>query len=90
MIEISVHEFKDKLSKYLRLAGEGKPVVITSHKKPVAVLNPITCVGQSNLQALLAAGKVKWNGKRAHLDPHRPVASIKGGSIVDTVLEDRE
>lgn len=90
MMEISVHEFKDKLSKYLRLIGEGNPVVITSHRKPVAVLNPVTCAGQPNLQALLAAGKIKWSGKRAHIDPHRPVASIKGGSIVDTVLEDRE
>lgn len=89
-MEISVHEFKDKLSQYLRLVGEGTPVVITSHKKPVAVVNPITPAGESNLQALIATGKVKWSGTRAHIDPHRPVAAMKGGSIVDTVLEDRE
>jgi prevent-host-death family protein len=90
MMEISVHELKDKLSKYLRLVREGKPVVITSHKKPVAVLNPVTPAEKLDLQALLATGKARWSGRRPHIDPKRPAASIKGGSIVDTVLEDRE
>jgi prevent-host-death family protein len=89
-MNVSVREFKDRLSKYLRLVGEGEPVVITSHNKPVAILNPIARTDKPSLQQLLAAGKLKWSGRRAHIDPHRPVAAIKGKSIAETVLEDRE
>lgn len=89
-MEIPVREFKDKLSKYLRLVVEGERIVITSHRKPVAMLSPVTRTDEPGLQALLASGKVKWSGKRAIIDPRRSIAPIRGQSIVETVLEDRE
>jgi prevent-host-death family protein len=58
-MNVSVREFKDRLSKYLRLVGEGEPVVITSHNKPVAILNPVARTDKPSLQQLLAAGKLK-------------------------------
>ena len=89
-MNVSVREFKDRLSKYLRLVDEGEPVVITSHNKPVAILNPVARTDKPGLQQLLAAGKLKWSGRCAHIDPHRPVAAIEGKSVAETVLEDRE
>lgn len=62
----------------------------SADEKPVDVLNPPYPIGQTDLPSLLATGRVQWNGKRPHIDPHRPVATLRGGSIADTVLEDRE
>ena len=38
MVSVGVHEFRNSLSRYLRLAREGETVVITRRKQPVAVL----------------------------------------------------
>ena len=89
-MEIPVREFKDNLSEYLCIAAEGEPIVITSHRKPVAILNPIPHTDKPGLQQVLTSGKVKWRGTRAVIDPRRPVAPIRGKSIVDTVLDDRK
>src|ERR1700731_262119 len=37
-MKVSVHEFKSRLSLYLRKAGSGEEVVIISHGRPVARL----------------------------------------------------
>ena len=89
-MEVPVRELRDKLSKYLRLVGQGEPVVVTSHRKPIAVLNPVPRLDGPGLQEMIASGTVKWNGKRIRIDPARPAAAIRGHSIADTVLEDRE
>jgi prevent-host-death family protein len=89
-MEVPVRELRDKLSKYLRLVGQGEPIVITSHHKPIAVLNPLPRLDEPGLQEMIASGTVKWNGKRVRIDPERPGAAIRGHSIAETVLEDRE
>jgi antitoxin (DNA-binding transcriptional repressor) of toxin-antitoxin stability system len=69
---VPVRELRDELSKYLRLIGQGEPMVVTPHHKPIAVLNSLPGLDEPGLQEMIVRGTVKWNGKGARLQSGRP------------------
>jgi prevent-host-death family protein len=87
-VEVSVRELKVHLSRYLRLVQGGEAVVITSHAKPVARLEPARAPAADDAAGRLArAPGVVWSGgkpkgARVRLRPGSGTASA-------AVLEDR-
>lgn len=87
MTHTSVHALKAQLSHYLQLVQHGKVVIITSHNKPIAQINPIETHSELGISRMLATGMAKWNGKKpggAH------IKLLKRGKLAsELVLEDR-
>lgn len=87
-MEVSVRELKVHLSRYLRLVQGGVPVLITSHSKPVARLEPVTIPAAGDpVERLAGAPGMSWaggkpKGARVRLGPGAGTAS-------EAVLEDR-
>ena len=86
-MQVSVRELKNNLSKYLKLVRQGEPVVVTSHRTPVARLLPIPEIDSGGLRQLLQFDWIHWNGKRPRGGTACP--EIRGESIAESVLEDR-
>ena len=81
---VNVAKLKNDLSKYLRLAKQGKEVIVTEHKRPVAKMVPFLD-GEEEIQLIPAT---------LSLDIFRRLA--KEGSVkrtwtaLDMLLEDRK
>ncbi len=86
-MQVSVRELKNNLSKYLKLVRRGEPVVVTSHRTPLARLLPIPEIEDGGLGRLLQLDWVHWNGKKPRGGTLCP--EIRGKSIAESVLEDR-
>ena len=86
-MDVSIKDLKAHLAHYLRLAGEGEGIVVTSHKKPLVWLVPIP-VPPAGLPA--AAG-VRW-GEPSSVYAGRRLADlprIKGEPLADWIVENR-
>ena len=87
-MEVSVRELKVHLSRYLRLVREGEPVLITSHAKPVARLEPVTPpTGGGPIERLASAPGVKWSGGKPQ--GARVRLGRGPGTASEAVLKDR-
>ena len=86
-MQVSVRELKNNLSKYLKLVRQGKPVVVTSHRTPLARLLPIPTVENAGPRRLLQIDWIHWNGKKPQGGTLCP--EIRGKSLAESVLEDR-
>jgi prevent-host-death family protein len=89
MTMVGVRELKDQLSEYLRRVSAGERIVVTDRGRPIATLAPFEEASSARaLWGLVAAGLASWKGgkPKAMIDP--PV--VKGASVADAVLEDRE
>lgn len=85
-MEVSVREFKTRLSHYLRLAREGEAVLVTSHSHPVARLTACDAAAGP----LPAIPGVRWKVSPPVLS--RPVAErpqVKGMATADWVVANR-
>jgi prevent-host-death family protein len=88
MTTVGVRELRERLSKYLRRVADGERLVVTQRGEPVALLIPPNPVGQEyGLRALVDEGLVSWSGEkpRGAQDPD----TVKGGTLAQTVIEDR-
>ena len=93
-MDISVRDFKDHLSEYLRRVQAGESIVVTSHGRAVARLVPPLGNGVSGDDALEVLRSMPWvragNGKR----PKLPSVTIKWPArakpLSELVAEDRE
>ena len=94
-MEVSIRELKNQLSRYLRRVAEGKEVVITSHKRPVARLVPPlpVSVAEDTAGAIELLKTLPWvrMGKGGKLKGAKHPIKLKSGdkSASDMVLEDR-
>ena len=86
-MQVSVRDLKNNLSKYLKLVGQGEPIVVTSHKTPLARLLPIPAVDNAGLGRLLQMDWIHWNGEKPRGGTVCP--EIRGKTIAESVLEDR-
>ena len=86
-MQVSVHELKNHLSKYIHRLEEGRSIIVTSHHTPVAKLTPITSCKNTMLHTLLQLDEVHWNGKKPSGNKRSP--KIAGHTTADYVLEDR-
>jgi prevent-host-death family protein len=74
---INVTELKAHLSKYLRMAARGTPIVVKDREEPIALLGPLEAGVQSWRERLSQAGRLRpgtqdWSALRiSRLD--RPV-----------------
>lgn len=87
MLHTSVHELKAQLSHYLNLAQQGKMVVVTNHKRPIAQISPLEVCSNSGIEQLLATGLAKWNKRKPKGTSIKLIK--KGKSAADMILEDR-
>jgi prevent-host-death family protein len=89
-MEVSVREFKDHLSEYLRRVERGERLVVTDRKRPIAEIGPVI------------RGRMTHNQWLAFLDEHgeltrakrRKFAALKptrvrGKPLSKTILDER-
>ena len=86
-MEVSVREFKSRLSSYLARAQAGEELVITSHKHPVARVIGLPADAPAGLRHLLQTGEAEWHGGKPA--GARIKLAIEGKSLSDMVIEDR-
>ena len=87
-MHISVREFKNHLSKYLKLVRGGEAVIITSHKRPIArLISMETDESDDLLTRLTSIPGVIWRGGK----PAGACVAIADGekTAAEMVLEDR-
>lgn len=88
-MKAGIRELKSKLSAYMRRVKAGETLVITERGKPIGRIVPISRSVPDQLELLVQAGLVRWNGGR--LSRIAPVARITGTrSVSELLLEDRE
>jgi len=85
-MQASMRELKARLSDYIRQAAAGETVTINIHNRPVAQIVPIQQT--TNLDALMSAPGISWNGGKAVGLVRGEVLAAKL-SLADMVLEDR-
>ncbi len=93
MTIVGVRDLKNKLPQYLDLVKKGGQVIVTDRGKPIAILHDLTGIevnaGQDEvLASLAAAGKIRLPTRAGGVKPFKGV-SVKGRSIVETMIEDR-
>jgi prevent-host-death family protein len=87
--EAGIRELKARLSAYLRRVKAGETLVITERGKPIGRIVPISQTMQDQLELLVQAGLVAWNGQK--LSRIAPVAQAKeDSSVAELLLENRE
>lgn len=88
-MQVSIHELKNHLSKYLLLLRTSeKIIIITSHHAPVAKLLPIeSTTNTKGAKSLMVLPGVTWNGKKPQ--GGRLMPTIEGKTVTEYVLEDR-
>ena len=86
-MQVPVRDLKNNLSKYLKLVRQGEPVVVTSHRTPVARLLPIPQIENAGLRRLLPIDWIHWSGKKPRGGTLCP--EIRGKTLAESVLEDR-
>lgn len=94
MITAGIRDLKNQLPKYIELVKKGEAVIITNRGKPVAILHDLSSVeidaGQDEvLASLAAAGKVRLPVRASGIRKFKYTV-IKGKSISETIVEDRQ
>lgn len=94
MRTVNIAELKNRLSTYLTYAKAGEEVVIRDRNRPVAKLVPYVAVDATDEELqLVAEGHLRLPEKLMDMEAFlkMPKAELKGGgSIVQTLLDERE
>ena len=89
----SVSDLKNNLSARLKQVIAGEPVVITDHRKPIAVVYPLEQdLMDEHIKSLVAAGLVTPPRKRRKLDVKAFLALPKAdcnARLTEAILEER-
>ena len=86
-MHVSIRELKTHLSKYLKLAQDGQPLEVTSHRRVVARISGVCSASDTGLAHLLANGLATWEGGKPAGASLR--LSARGTPVSQIVLEDR-
>ncbi len=93
MIEVSIRELKNNLTRYLRRLEEGERIRVTRRGKPIALLtasgDKAPGPNEAAIWALVDEGAVSWSGKK--FVPPLTTISLHGDGprISEMVIEDR-
>ncbi len=87
-MQVSVHNLKNNLSKYLHRVERGEVIIVTSHRTPFAKITGITSLHDPKSKLVVALEGVSWNGEKPKGNDLPP--KILGKTAADYVLEDRE
>lgn len=89
----NVSDLKNNLSAHLKSVAAGEPLVITNHRKPIAVVYPLDQeLMDDHMRSLVAEGVVHPPRKHGKLDVKAFLAMPKGecgASLTEAVLEER-
>ena len=92
MTEVSVRELRNNLAKYLRRAGGGEEIVVTSRGKPVAALSRPPAREKTldeKLDDLERRGFLR-RGRGKYVPPAKMIKLRgEGPSVSEMILEDR-
>jgi prevent-host-death family protein len=92
MKTVSVTDLKNSLSARMKLVMAGESLLVTDHRKPVAVLSPLAeGMEDERMAALVAAGLV--SPPRRRLDVKALLKRPRGRtarSLSEAVMDDRE
>ena len=92
MIQIGVRQLRNELTRYLRLAEKGQPVLVTNRNRPIAVLQKAdrssARTEEELVAALVAEGKLLPGAKPGPFKPFKPVR-VKGKPASQMIIEDR-
>lgn len=86
--EVGIRDFKTHMSRYMQQVKDGATLVITEHGKPVGRVIPVTLSLEEQMQELIEAGLVAWDGNK--LRPVPRVANTTARNVSDLLLEDRD
>jgi len=86
-MQVSIHEFKSHLSRYVGQAQSGEAIDLTYHRKVVARITGVPTTNQQGIARLLASGAASWQGGKPAganicLNPH-------GTAVSAMVMDDR-
>ena len=88
-IEVGVRDLKARLSEFLRMVKQGRPVTVTEYGKAIGRLVPYSESLDDRMRQAVAAGVLTWDGAR--WEPAGPVARAEGEqTVADLIVEDRE
>lgn len=92
MIQIGVRKLRNDLTRYLRLAEKGQPVLITSRNRPIAVLQKpdgdSARTEEDVIATLVAEGKLIGPLKPKPFKPFTPL-KMRGKPLSRMIIEDR-
>jgi len=89
MERVGVRRLRDGLSRYIKRASRGERIVVTEHDKAVAMLAPAAESEEDRaLLELVREGWVEWGGGKPQGAKRPP--RVKGPSVADAVIEDRQ
>lgn len=90
-MKLGLREANQNFAKAIRAVRRGEEVVLTERGKPIAVIKPVHSANDQDarLRALAAEGLIIPPSRRGRLPRWKPVA-IKGKSLSQTIVEDRE
>jgi antitoxin (DNA-binding transcriptional repressor) of toxin-antitoxin stability system len=92
MIEVGVRQLRNGLTRYLRLVEKGQAVLVTSRKRPVAMIKkPERASAQTEeeiIAALVAEGKLIGPVKTGPFKPFKPI-KMRGKPLSRMIIEER-
>ena len=90
MISASVSTIKNSLSSYLEKVKAGQSVMITDHKKPVAILEPVdSSAWPESLRLCFAQGEARSPRKSLNVTKFKQLPAGVGASLAEAILEER-
>ena len=90
MISASVSTIKNSLSSYLEKVKAGQRVMITDHRKAVAVLEPVdSSHWPETVREAIQKGEAKGPRRALNLAKFKELPAGEGGSLSEAILEER-
>lgn len=86
-MQVSIHEFRTHLSRYLSEVRAGKVLEVTAYRRVVARVSAVPETPVTGIPNLLAAGAAQWRGGKPV--GARIQLSADGAAVSRMVLEDR-
>ncbi len=85
---VGVRELKNRLSRYLQEAKQGRSITVTERGKPVAILGPTSESPDAQVvRELVRESLGTWEGGKPKGAPQQP--AVKGKHVSKIVLEER-
>lgn len=85
-MDVSIRDFRNRLSEYLRLVGRGEKLVVTSHGNAVATVQPALAAPEG----LPAIPGVAWARGRPSLPARVADLPAAKGSVAELIVAERE
>ena len=92
-MKLGLREANQQFSKAIKAVRAGEEVILTDRGRPIAVIKPIKeeDAEETALQEMARAGLIRLAIKRGPMPSLRqPPIKLKGKSLSQTVIEDRE